>query len=72
MVNIGSVDRSIRFVAGILLIVLPFLPPTAPWFASLGNWVWAVVVVGIVMLVTAAIRFCPAYVPFGITTRSQK
>jgi hypothetical protein len=68
MVNVGPIDRTVRFVAGILLIVLPFLPPTAPWFAGLGSWTWALLVVGIVMIATAAMRFCPAYALFGMTT----
>jgi hypothetical protein len=72
MVNVGSLDRTIRFVAGILLIVLPFLPPTAPWFAALGNWTWVLLVVGIVMAATAAMRFCPAYALFGVTTCGRK
>lgn len=72
MVNIGSVDRSIRFVAGILLIALLFLPSTAPWFAALGNWKWGVFAVGVIMIGTAVIRFCPAYTLFGVTTCSRK
>ena len=68
MVNIGSADRAIRFVVGFLLIVLPFIPPTASWFTALGNWTWAVVAVGLVMVVTAALRTCPAYTLFGIST----
>jgi hypothetical protein len=72
MVNVGSLDRTIRFSVGILLIVLPFLPPTAPWFAALGNWTWALLVVGIIMAATAAMRFCPAYALFGVSTCDRK
>lgn len=72
MTNIGSIDRMIRFIAGLLLIVLPLVPPTESWFASLGNWTWAVLAVGIVMVATAALRTCPAYTLFGITTCSRK
>ncbi|MBV5270239.1 MAG: DUF2892 domain-containing protein [Afipia sp.] len=72
MVNVGSLDRTIRFSVGILLIVLPFLPPTAPWFAALGNWTWALLAVGIIMAATAAMRFCPAYALFGVSTCGRK
>jgi membrane protein YdbS with pleckstrin-like domain len=72
MANIGSADRTIRFVIGFLLIVLPFIAPTASWFAPLGNWTWVVVAVGIVMVVTAALRICPAYAVFGITSCPRK
>lgn len=72
MTNIGSADRTIRFIVGLLLIVLPLIPPTASWFAPLGNWNWAVLAVGIVMVVTAALRICPAYALFGIATCPRK
>jgi hypothetical protein len=72
MTNIGSADRTIRFIVGILLIVLPFIAPTASWFAPLGSWTWAVVAVGIVMVVTAALRICPAYALFGISSCPRK
>jgi hypothetical protein len=72
MANIGSADRTIRFIVGLLLIVLPLIPPTASWFAPLGDWAWAVLIVGLVMVVTAALRICPAYALFGITTCPRK
>ncbi|MBN9601018.1 MAG: DUF2892 domain-containing protein [Afipia sp.] len=72
MTNIGSADRTIRFIVGLLLIVLPLIPPTASWFAPLGNWSWAVLAVGLVMVVTAALRICPAYALLGMTTCPRK
>lgn len=72
MANIGSADRTIRFIVGLLLILLPLIPPTASWFTPLGNWSWAVFAVGVVMVVTAALRICPAYALFGITSCPRK
>ena len=57
--NIGGVDRALRIVVGLALIV---------WGYMTQNWLGAI---GLVPLFTAAIGWCPAYAPFGIkTTRS--
>lgn len=65
MSNVGNIDRSLRFIVGLLLIVLPFVTSS---FASWGSWRYAAVAVGVVMLATAVFRFCPAYTLFGIRT----
>jgi hypothetical protein len=62
--NMGTVDRLVRaLVAAPLLIVLGFVLGTG---SVLG--IVAFVLAGI-MLTTAAVGYCPAYVPFGISTR---
>jgi hypothetical protein len=58
--NMGSVDRIVRGVAGIGLIA----------WALMGGPVWAWI--GVAPLLTAAIGWCPAYVPFGISTCAKK
>lgn len=65
MSNVGTIDRSLRFIVGLMLIVLPFVTSS---LASWGNWRYALVAVGVVMLATAVFRFCPAYTLFGIRT----
>jgi hypothetical protein len=61
--NMGSVDRLLRAVVGIALILGFFLLPDLSW-----RWVlW----IGIVPLVTAAIGSCPAYTLFGWSTCPQ-
>jgi len=62
--NVGATDRTIRFVLGIVLLLLAFtgLSGTAAWIAG---------VLGVVFLVTAAIKFCPLYLIFGINTCSE-
>jgi len=54
--NIGKVDRMIRIVLGVAIISVGM------YFKS---W-WGAV--GLIPLLTAAIRWCPAYIPFGFST----
>ena len=54
--NMGTLDRIIRLVVGIAILVLGY---------TYQNW-WGLV--GLIPLGTAAIGWCPAYLPFGIST----
>ncbi len=54
--NVGNIDRVVRVVAGLAII---------GWGVSAGNW-WGAI--GVVPLLTAAIGWCPAYLPLGIST----
>jgi hypothetical protein len=65
MTNVGSIDRGARVLVGLILIALLILPPNEPAFGGLGPWSWVVAAIGLVMLATAAFRFCPAYTFFG-------
>ncbi len=58
--NVGAIDRVVRGIAGVALIVWALTG--GPW------WAW----IGLVPLATAAIGFCPLYVPFGISTCPKK
>lgn len=55
--NVGGLDRIARIVVGLALMALAF-------FHVLGVWAW----IGVVPVVTGAIGWCPAYLPFGIKT----
>jgi hypothetical protein len=57
--NMGTVDRIVRAVLGVALL---------GWGYATGNW-WGAI--GIVPLLTAAVSFCPAYLPFGISTAKR-
>lgn len=72
MVNVGSIDRVIRFVLGAVLLAAPFLPPLAGYFAEIGAWKYALAGAGVAMLGTAIFRFCPAYTLFGVRTCELK
>ena len=54
--NVGTIDRTLRFLLGLALLSAGY------YFKS---W-WGLV--GVVPLLTATFRFCPAYVPFGLST----
>ena len=64
--NVGSIDRVLRIVLGLVLITLPFVTNMA-MFAS-GTATVIAVVVGVVLIATSAMRFCPLYRIFGIRT----
>ena len=59
--NIGSVDRALRVIVGVVLIALVFVGPQTPW-----GWI------GIIPLATALIGWCPAYSIFGMSTSKAK
>jgi type IV secretory pathway TrbD component len=58
--NIGSADRVIRIVLGLIVIALGLVYKC---------WLGAI---GLVILLTAAFRLCPAYIPFGINTDKKE
>lgn len=66
--NVGSADQIIRILAGIVLIALALfklggLTATGGLIAS---------VVGIVLIFTAAINFCPIYRILGMSTTKKQ
>lgn len=60
--NMGGIDRIARVVIGIVLLAAAFM------FLS---GVVAIIagVLGVVMLATSAIGWCPLYLPFNLSTR---
>ena len=56
-INVGTIDRVLRIVAGLVLIALA-ATGTVGW----GGWL------GVVPLATGLLRFCPAYTLLGINT----
>ncbi len=61
--NESTADRSIRAIVGVAALIAAFVIG----IGSVGGIILAVV--GVVMLVTAAIGFCPIYRVFGLSTR---
>lgn len=59
--NVGTIDRILRIVVGLILIALVFVGPKTPW-----GWI------GVVPLLTGLVRFCPAYLLLGLNTCSTK
>ena len=58
--NIGSVDRVVRIIAGLAILGAGYYFKT--WWG----------LVGLVPILTALVRFCPAYLPFGLNTCAVK
>ncbi len=59
--NVGGIDRILRIVVGIALLLFAITGKPATGF----NWVgW----IGVVPLLTAAIGWCPAYTLLGMNT----
>ncbi|NYT79999.1 DUF2892 domain-containing protein [Alcaligenaceae bacterium] len=56
-INVGSIDRALRIVLGLVLIGLAAT-------GVVGGWGW----IGIVPLVTGLWRFCPVYSLLGISS----
>ena len=54
--NVGGFDRSLRVVVGVVLVALAAT-------GTVGAWGY----VGIVPILTGAIGWCPAYLPFGFS-----
>jgi uncharacterized membrane protein len=58
--NVGAVDRGIRALLGLVLLSLVFVGPKTMWG-----------LVGIVLLATAWMSFCPLYTVLGMNTRPK-
>jgi hypothetical protein len=58
--NVGTVDQIVRFIIGAVIIAAGYY---------YGSW-WGLL--GLLVIATATFSFCPAYVPFGISTCKGK
>ena len=58
--NMGSADRVIRGIVGVAVLAAGYYFKS--WFG----------LIGLIPLATSFISWCPAYLPFGISTRRVK
>lgn len=58
--NESTIDRSIRAIAAVVAFIAAYTVG--------GTWAIVLAVVGLILLVTAAVGFCPLYAPFGLNT----
>ncbi|MDH5325190.1 MAG: DUF2892 domain-containing protein [Gammaproteobacteria bacterium] len=58
--NIGTLDKVFRIVVGAILISLVFVGPQTAW-----GWI------GVVLVATALIDFCPLYRVVGFSSRKK-
>lgn len=61
--NVGTTDRIVRIILGLILMSLYFVIDGGLKYIS---------IVGVVLLLTAFIKFCPLYTIFGVNTCSTK
>lgn len=55
--NVGTLDRAARVILGAGILSLAFVGPQTPFGY-----------IGLVPLLTGLLGFCPAYLPFGLST----
>ncbi|TBO27696.1 DUF2892 domain-containing protein [Aquabacterium lacunae] len=55
--NVGGIDRMVRIGAGVTLLALAATGVVGPWGY-----------LGVVPLATGLMGWCPAYLPFGISS----
>lgn len=60
--NTSGLDRIVR----VIIAIVAFVGAAAIGFGSVGAWI--LLLVAAIMLVTAAIGFCPLYRIFGVST----
>ena len=58
--NLHPIDRTIRIVLGLILLSLVFIGPQTAWGY-----------IGVILVATAFINFCPLYSILGFSTRSK-
>ncbi len=62
--NIGSVDRGLRILVGIVLFALSYAQ-------YLGSFSWVGVLVGGILMITAVFSFCPIYGVLKMSTAKK-
>ena len=55
--NVGTIDRALRIIVGIVLLALVFVGPKTMWG-----------LIGIIPLATGLLKTCPAYSLLGMST----
>jgi len=64
--NVGTADRVLRIIVGVILLWLGI------FVLSAGGWNWVLIVIGVLALVTGLAGRCGLYVPLGISTCKVK
>ena len=59
--NLGRADRAIRALLGAVALTLVITGPRTPWGY-----------LGVVLLATAAVGFCPIYAALGLSSRPRR
>jgi len=62
--NVGSTDRLARYILAAVFFLIAF-------FGTSGIWAWVFGLLGVIMVVTATLNFCPIWAVFKINTRDK-
>ena len=66
--NVGSADRALRLLGGAVLIALPYFTSLELWANPVARY--GIPIAGLVLILTALVRFCPMYKLIGANTCS--
>jgi hypothetical protein len=64
--NMGTIDKTIRILLALVIIVLYFTNIISGTLAIVG------LIFSGIFILTSVISFCPLYLPFGISTRKEE
>jgi len=64
--NMGTIDRTIRFLLALTVVILYFTGAISGVAAAILG------VFALIFIITSFIGFCPLYAPFKLSTRKQK
>ncbi len=64
--NVGKIDRAVRTLLGLALVVWAFVGQAPMWDNAF--IMWGTIIVGAVLIVTASMKFCPMYRILGVST----
>lgn len=63
--NVGSVDKIIRFIAALTIVVLILADVLT------GAWVWILGAVAVVLVATSLVSVCPLYLALGLSSSEK-
>jgi hypothetical protein len=63
--NIGTIDKVIRILVAVVVVIL--------YFTHVISGVLAIVLLALsaVLVITSLLSFCPLYLPFGLSTKEK-
>ena len=64
--NMGTIDKTIRILVAVVVVVL--------YFTHVISGVLAIILLALsaIFVVTSLISFCPLYLPLGLSTRNKE
>ncbi len=64
--NVGKLDRVVRAIVGLILILTPLLTNLSIF--NTATMMYGAIIVGAVLVATAVFKFCPLYRLIGVKT----